>query len=79
VADDHGGDDEDVEDEKLARDDVEDEAGEDVVDDSDEDLGDDSEDDESDDCAIEPGAYVHDAELELIDGELVFTLVELVY
>jgi hypothetical protein len=45
------------------------------------DSGDDFSEDESGhdaDCSIERGDYVHDAELELIDGELVFTLVEIV-
>jgi hypothetical protein len=55
-----------------------DESGDDVGDDSADDDSDDASGDDEGDCAIEPGAYVHDAELELIDGELVFTLVELV-
>jgi hypothetical protein len=77
------GDDEDVSDddsdddsEKLAREGADDESVEDE--DSSDDSGDDASDDDEADCVIEPGAFVHDAELELIDGELVFTLVELV-
>ena len=62
--------------EKLARDGADDEDGP-----GDEPIEDDSFDgsyEDDPDCAIAAGAFVRDAELELIDGELVFNYVELV-